>query len=556
MRANGLHAVILEVCFGAGLALFVPGLVCAQSSPPDAASTPAAKSADDDVRALAGAIHDLQAEVAELRTQMNELRADEQRARDEAQALQRELAAARVQSASLTGSVYATITPTSSAQPTAALGSANTSTPTSAGTPASSYDSSASQVVAQSQGDQSDETHSLIEGKLRDLYQTKVESGSKYRLRLTGIVLVNLFANRGAVDNQDFPTLAADPASLGSGGTFGGSMRQSQIGVQAFGPDIAGAHTSANVAFDFAGGIPDTPYGTSSGLVRLRTGDVRFDWGNTSIIAGQDTLFISPLQPTSLASLAIPALAYAGNLWSWTPQVRVEHAIHLSDTSTLLFQGGILDSLSGELPATYYARMATAGEKSGQPAYAARTSWSTRAFGRPLTIGIGGYFARQDWSYRRNVNAWAGTADVSIPLGKYFDFSSEFYRGRAVGGIGGGVGQSITVSGYLSDPAAYVQGLDSVGGWAQLKFKPLPKFEINAAFGEDNPFASELYQAGGNAGPYSEPLGRNQSWFVNYIYRPRSDVLISTEFRRWNTRQINDYPYLANQASMSIGYIF
>ena len=52
---------------------------------------------------------------------------------------------------------------------------------------------------------------------------------------------------------------------LGSSGTFGGSLRQSQIGLEAFGPTIAGARTSANVQFDFAGGFPYTPNGVSFG---------------------------------------------------------------------------------------------------------------------------------------------------------------------------------------------------------------------------------------------------------------------------------------------------
>src|SRR5216110_2687942 len=37
---------------------------------------------------------------------------------------------------------------------------------------------------------------------------------------------------------------------------------------------------------------------------------MRLDWKKASLIAGQDTLFIAPLTPTSIASLAIPAMSY------------------------------------------------------------------------------------------------------------------------------------------------------------------------------------------------------------------------------------------------------
>ena len=50
-----------------------------------------------------------------------------------------------------------------------------------------------------------EEDQQLAENKLKDQYQTKVESSSKYKLRLSGIVLFNAFTNRGFVNNQDYP---------------------------------------------------------------------------------------------------------------------------------------------------------------------------------------------------------------------------------------------------------------------------------------------------------------------------------------------------------------
>jgi len=66
-------------------------------------------------------------------------------------------------------------------------------------------------------------------------------------------------------------------------------------------------------------------------------------------IAGQDNAFISPLSPTSFASLAVPTFGYAGNLWGWIPQVRVEHRFDISDGHNVTVQGGILDNLVASL---------------------------------------------------------------------------------------------------------------------------------------------------------------------------------------------------------------
>jgi len=165
-----------------------------------------------------------------------------------------------------------------------------------------------------------------------DQYQTKVESGSKYRLRLSGMVLLNLFTNRGAVTTADLADWVDGPDALGRANSTDLSLRQSQIGLEVFGPEVAGAKTRGDVQVDFAGGFPRTVNGITAGLMRLRTGTIHLDWAHTSVVAGQDSPFFSALSPTSFATVAEPAFAYAGNLWTWTPQVRVEHRLTLTET--------------------------------------------------------------------------------------------------------------------------------------------------------------------------------------------------------------------------------
>jgi hypothetical protein len=350
--------------------------------------------------------------------------------------------------------------------------------------------------------------------------------------------------------------LATAPALLSSNGSFGASLRQSQIGLEGFGPSIAGARTSAELHLDFAGGFPEVANGVSFGIVRLRTATVRFDWQKTSIIAGQDSLFIAPLSPTSIATLAAPSFAYSGNLWSWTPQVRVEHHFTVSDSSSLLLQGGILDSQSGELPPSSYYRSPTWGESSGQPAYAGRVAWSQEVRGENMTFGVGGYYGRQAWGFGRSIDSWTGTLDIKLPLGKTFEFTGQAYRGRATGGLSGGIGQSVVWKGNLLDPATELYGLHSIGGWTQLKYKATTKLQFNGAFGLDNSSAGDLRQFGGSQNYYPSPLSKNQSALVNFLYQPRSDVVLSLEYRRIKTFTLDSNPNSANVINFSMGYIF
>jgi hypothetical protein len=401
-----------------------------------------------------------------------------------------------------------------------------------------------------------DEEYQLLSGKVDDQYQTKVESASKYRVRLSGIVLMNLASNQGVVDSIDLPTLAYPRQPGGSGGSVGATLRQSELGFEAFGPTLAGAKTSADLQLDLAGGFPRVPNGIDSGLARLRTATMRMDWANTSLVAGQDSIFFSPNSPTSFATLAIPALTYAGNLWGWVPQIRVEHRVVLGEESSLLFQGGILDPLSGEAPGSSYYRQPGPGEASRQPAYGTRIAWTHNVLGQPLRVGVGGYYSRQDYGFGRTVDGWAGMTDVELPLSHQLSLSGKFYRGRALGGLYGTFGQSVLFGGVPTSAETEVQALNSIGGWAQLKYRPVNKWEFNAAFGLDNPFASDLkYFAYPQS--YGNPtLARNQGSLVNMIYRPRSDLLFSAEYRYLTTYSLTNGGNSAGHLNLVMGVLF
>jgi len=537
-----------------------PGATSLQQTPAQPSATQ-----NSDIQTLTAIVQQLQNQVQKLSTQLDDVREEEQQAREEAQQLRRELDDAKSKLASLTAAPPDPPSAAPAPAATAALAApaqapGGYSSDQSADAPADTAAPQAPQQASpQSSADQlarMQEDQQLTSAEVKEQSQTKVESGSKYRLRLSGIVLLNLFSNRGAVDNIDFPEIAEPPYPNGTNATFGGSLRQSQISLAAFGPTIAGARTSANIVFDFAGEIPEAPDGAVTGLVRLRTGIIRFDWANTSIVAGQDTLFISPLSPTSYATLAVPPLSYSGNLWSWTPQIRIEHRFNFRNASRILLQAGILDPLSGDVPYEQISRDPAFGEQSGLPAFAARIAWSHPAEDQNFTVGFGGYYSRQAWGSGRYVDAWAATLDLTVPLPHRFSWTTQLYRGMAVGGLGGGVGQSVLWNGSLDTPSTQVVGLDSVGGWTQIKFKATPKIQLNAALGDDNPFASELREYNGNTGYYGTLLARNFSPFFNIIYQPRSDALFSLQYQRLKTYSLDSAADGSNLIDLSMGYIF
>jgi hypothetical protein len=508
----------------------------AQASGPAPASSPADAS-----------VRELDSQVRELRAMIEQMRTENAQSRAEMRELRQELHDTRQLLAPLA-------TATNNTAPAA---EAPSSSGTSAASPSTTASGTSTPAGLGSRIQKLEESTQLLGSKIDEQYQTKLETAGKYRVRLSGIVLMNAFRNVGASDNLDFPNYAQPPVpGATSEASFGATLRQTEIGLEIFGPNLAGARSSANVQLDFAGGFPSTPNGVNFGIVRMQTASLHLDWKNTSVIAGQDSLFISPLSPTSFASLATPAFAYAGNLWGWTPQIRVEHRFNLPNDQTVTLQGGILDNLDWEPPSSQYFRSATSGEQTGQPAYALRTAWSRPVFGHLLSFAVSGYYGRQNWSWDRYVDAWAGMTDWQIPILRRLTLSGEFYRGRAIGGLGAAIGQTILYGGDPSNPYTSIRGLNSAGGWSQLKLQLTPKLELNGVFAEDNAFANHVRGFASDANNFGTILGRNRGELGNLVYRPRSDLLLSAEFRRLHTFPVYNSGNVTNQINLSMGILF
>jgi hypothetical protein len=196
------------------------------------------------------------------------------------------------------------------------------------------------------------------------------------------------------------------------------------------------------------------------------------------------------------------------------------------------------------------------GEASRKPAVGSRLAWTHGAGDHALTLGIGGYYSRQDYGVGRTVDAWAGTADCNAPLGNRFALSGEFYRGRALGGLGAAQGRSVLFDGPESNPTSALIRLKDMGGWTQLKFKATEQIEFNTAFGQDNPFARDLYYFYEPSSYGYTSIAKNHNTMFNMIYRPRSDLLFALEYRHMDTLQTSDSKNLAGTLNLSMGVLF
>ncbi len=399
-----------------------------------------------------------------------------------------------------------------------------------------------------------------LEAQIKQHDQIKVETASKYPVRITGLILFNIFNNAGVVDNAELPSLALSRNPGSSHGSTGANLRQSVLGIEATGPRLWQSHTSASLSADFFGGVSTNAngYTAAGGLLRLRQADVSLDWAKTTVQAGVTEPLISPLSPTSYATIAQPALSASGNLWGWLPQIRVEQRIPFSDRNRLFLETGLIDPGSS----TYYtSQLVNPVEASRHPGVEGRVSWQTDGTSatnqHPFVLGIGSFSSHQFYSNTTKVHAWAVTGDWQIPIFKWFQLSGEAYRGRSLGDFGGGAYKNLLTGTDTTTGLSRSTGVDVAGGWTQLKFQRSPIFEANAAFGLDDALSSSFY--GLNLSTSSVPLeqyARNNSVIGNVIFRPKTYLIFSPEYRRIQSWRYTGTSNITGIFTLTVGYQF
>ena len=273
---------------------------------------------------------------------------------------------------------------------------------------------------------------------------------------------------------------------------------------------------------------------------------------------GYTVPLISPLSPTSYATVAQPGLAGSGNLWTWSPQVQVEQRIPFNEQRRIGLEGGLIDPPASGYTAT---QLDSPVEASRHPGYERRISYSAdgtrNGVPRPFALGVSGYSAHQFYSSAPEIHSWAVTGDWQIPIFRWFALTGEAYRGRALGGLGGGTYKDVLTGPDAVTGIIRTIGVETAGGWSQLKFIPNSTFQLNAAFGLDDAFASNFDQF--NFSEATEAMissTRNSSVVANLIYRPKTYLILSPEYRRIKTWPYTGPANIANIFTITAGYEF
>lgn len=429
-------------------------------------------------------------------------------------------------------------------------------------TPSSSSSVQASSSSTAAELEDLRERQTVTESQIKTHEQTKVESESKYPVKITGLLLLNGFVNTRQVDAGATPTLAIP----GSGST-GASVKQTVLGFNARGPHLFGARSYADLSVDFDGNSQSgysanfTGYaGSNSTLLRLRTAHAGLQWQDTQAYFSLDRPLFNPDSPTSLTAVAEPALAWSGNLWTWNPQLGVTHDVAAGSHAVRL-QGALIDVADAPwsvaiTSAATGGTSAAGSEQSRWPGMEARVAILGSKADEGSHLGLGGYFSPHFSPLGSRYDAWAGTFDARLLLPGRLVFNASSYRGSALGGLGAGGFKDFGYFADLGTNTYYFRPLDDIGGWVQLKEKFSERLEFNAAFGLDNVFAQELRPYAVPGGTIYQNLARNRTYTGNVIYSPSAYLLFSLEYRHIDSSPVTGLSSGSNVIGLGAGYKF
>ena len=372
-----------------------------------------------------------------------------------------------------------------------------------------------------------EERVSVQERRLEEQAQSKVESGLKLPVRLTGMILFNAYSNSRFSGTAEYPTTAALNAGQQSAGAY---VRQSLVGLKFDGGEtLGGGKLSGSLYMDFFAGSSFT----LNHLFRIRTASAQVDWSRTTVKVGQEKPIFSPRDPTSFAQVGVSPMTGAGNPWFWQPQLVVEQRFALGEETLLRAQVGVLQTneVAAIIPAAFTGTL----ERS-RPALEGRFEFRHRK----LEIAPGFHFSTSHVA-GTSVPSNAVSIDwLFSPLSK-MEFSGFVFAGANLANLGT-LRQGFTI---LAPGEAI--GIRSRGGWAQLALLPTARLSFHLMAGQQDDNNADLRYVG---------LSKNQNYAANIMYRLGPNLIIALEGSQVRTAYMPGGLRRNNHYDLAFAYLF
>jgi hypothetical protein len=357
-------------------------------------------------------------------------------------------------------------------------------------------------------------------------------------VEISGVLLLNAYYSDDLVNNREVPWLASprNPFAGDPLRSLGSTVRQSRLVLSASTAGVAGARMDGEVDIDFYGA--DAASSRSEPVPRVRRMVGRIAWPNVWVLFGQETLPISPLDPSTFAAVSVPGFTGSGNLSRWMPQIRV--GVEIGNTLRIGVEAAAVaprfnKMLDDDIPEPDPA------ELSKRPFVQGRllTRWETD--GIDGEVSAGGHYG---WFTTGNDSLGitrAAAAAARVFFKEIVELKGEAFLGEGLGMLGGGgIDQTLSPDG---------RPVRTSGGWAQINVHLARELEFGGAYGIDNPHGGDLDPVTGRS--------YNMTW-RSHCHFNLSPWVIAIEYQRIETTYSDAVFDLqtANHLNLALGFEF
>ncbi len=346
----------------------------------------------------------------------------------------------------------------------------------------------------------------------------------------------------GFVQSED-PTAPASVGAPDDDSEFALHARLTRLGANFKGPAIDGfgdPDLTGNIEIDFYNiGLNDND---SRSAIRMRRAFLNLDWGDWSMLAGQEWDVISPLYPAVNHDLVMWG---AGNLGDRRPQVRAQYD-HMTGPGTFTFTGGI--GFPGAVDSPTVEGGLRSGENSGEPMWNARVGYAGKTeAGGAYQLGVSGHISSEDFDVDPAVNppgeesfdSHSVAVDFKAPLYRdRWSILGEWFTGENLDDVRGGIFQGVN--------STTSQEIESDGGWLELVFQAADWCTLHAGYSTDDPEDSDLAAQARSENDIGY-LAARMKWGA---------VQAGVEYLNWTTEYIGLQEGDANRFQVYLAYYF
>jgi len=370
----------------------------------------------------------------------------------------------------------------------------------------------------------------LVQQRVEEQAQTKVEASQRFPIRLTGMALFNSYLNSRDNGGSQYPTVASAPTTESAGAT----LRQTIIGLDFRGPKTFwGGQVQGDVQMDFF-----TSNNTLAQSLRIRTGYIEIDWANSNIMVGLEKPIFNPRDPASLAQVGVSPLTGAGNLWLWVPQVRLEHDFAFG-AAGLRAQMGVIETRESS---PYSGSVSTGPVAPNRPGLEGRYEFYYKLDNERRLEIAPGFHLSTTHAAGFSIPSQVLSADWFFNPWQAVELTGAVFNGHNVSNLGaGGVNQGYAIFN------TFANGIHATGGWGQITFHAGTRADLHLFTGQQA-YSSHILD--------DNDVARNLQFGANVFFRIAPNVLLGPEISQMRTSLRSGLIRINNHYDLALAYLF